>query len=235
MAKEFIESEGGHWYQSPTNPEVKYPSVTTVLKLFPKGEGFERYLANASSYEESQKVLKQAGERGTRVHDASERLEKGESLDREEFTLEEWRMLMGFVAWHKEYKPKPILIEHSLVSDTYRTGGTLDRLYEINDEVEGRMVVVFDLKTSSAIHDSYWVQTGVYAQMVQEAKIAIPTHTAILRLTTRTKKGYEYKTHSMEEYTKDADLFEAVRFVWDYLNPDSTGPKEIEVPDTLTL
>ena len=235
MSREFIQVENEHWYPSPTIEGKYYPSVTTILKAFPKGVGFDRYLANQESWESSQDTLKKAGERGTRVHDASEQLERGEALHREAFNLDEWQLLTGFVAWHQKYKPKAILIEKGLVSDNLRTGGTVDRLYEIDDEDFGRMVVVFDLKTSKAIHDSYWLQTAVYRELIIEAKIAIPTHTAILRLANNRKLGYEYQIREIEDIENDFKAFESVQAVWNYQNPKASGPKIIEVPDILKL
>lgn len=233
MAKEFVESEGEHWYQSPTQPGVWYPSVTTVLQVWPKGEGFARYLANQPSWEDSQRTLKAAGERGTKVHQGAELLERGQALQRDQFSLQEWRMLMGFVAWHLEYKPRAIAIERRLVSDSYRTGGTVDRVYDM--EIDGeRVVVVVDLKTSKAIHDSHWIQTAVYRQLAMAERLAVPTHVAILRLTDKGKKGYEFKVEGAEEADRLFKAFESAQAIWEHTRPGA-GPVEIEVPAILTL
>jgi len=70
-----------HWYESPKKKGTYYPSVTMITGFLPKGQFFERYLADQESYEESKKILKEAGERGTRLHNASECLDRGEVLE----------------------------------------------------------------------------------------------------------------------------------------------------------
>jgi hypothetical protein len=234
MAKEFITSDSEHWYPSATLQDKWYPSVTTVLKVWHKGIGFEKYLAGQNSWEESQEILKEAGRRGTIVHEATEKLERGEELVREDYELDHWKLIAGFVEWHKKYNPKVILIEKSLVSDNLETGGTTDRLYQIEDEEYGTMIVVLDIKTSKQIHDSYWIQTSVYRQLIIEHKIAVPTHTAILRLTDLRKCGYEYQFREIDDIEKDFEMFIHARNIYKYIYPNA-GPKVIEVPDKLKL
>lgn len=231
MSTEFVETSGQHWYPSGTKKGVFYASVTTILgACFPKGKGFEMYLANQESYEKSQEILKAAGTRGTNVHAGSELLESGKTLVRESYTLEEWQMLEGFVKWHRKYKPIAEAVEEGVVSDELRTGGTIDRVYMI----EGYRVLL-DLKTSSAIHPNYWAQTSVYVKLWEERHPDKPIHcTAILRPTTRRKDGYEYAIHTREQVEEDFKVFTAAQDMWDYLFPDAK-PKIVEIPETLSL
>ncbi|WP_230677635.1 hypothetical protein, partial [Streptococcus pneumoniae] len=74
-----------------------YPSVTTILSVFPKSVGFNKYLTAQTNWESSQEILKAAGQRGTNVHKATERLESMETLVRPDFSVQEWQMLEGFV------------------------------------------------------------------------------------------------------------------------------------------
>src|SRR3990167_10384519 len=129
IATEMVTSESEHWYSSPTRPDVWYPSVTTILSVFPKGVGFNKYLTAQTSWESSQEALKKAGQRGTNVHQATELLDRGFTLSREGYSLEEWQMLIGFVNWYKIYKPKLLFMEKRVVSDNIGTGGTIDRIY----------------------------------------------------------------------------------------------------------
>lgn len=227
--KEFVTTEGQHWYPSPSDPEVFYPSVTTVLSVFPKGEGFNRYLANSQSWESSQEILKAAGKRGTNVHEGTELLEQGETLDRVNYTLEEWGMLEDFVNWHHTYNPECEMMEQSIVSDTFKTGGTIDRVYIIDG-----LRTIFDIKTSTAIHDNYWVQVAQYALMYEEKTGNKIEQTAILRLGSKHKCGYEYVVKSRDEWEKDVHLFNICLDLWNYINPNAK-PKVIEVPERLKL
>ncbi len=224
---EFITSNDEHWYPSTTKSGVWYPSVTTILSIWPKGIGFQRYLANQESWDASQETLKKAGDRGTKVHKATEVLEEGGSLHRDSFTLEEWQMLMGFVAWHTANKPKLVFMEKSVVSDDSETGGTIDRVYLI-----GSRTVLLDIKTSSSIHEQYWAQTGKYAEIFMKTHDIPLDATAILRLAPRRKDLYEYEEHT--DFFSDAQMFDHIHSIWKYLNPKAK-PKVIELPVVLTL
>jgi hypothetical protein len=231
MATEFITSENEHWYPSAKKKDVYYPSVTTIIgACFPKGYGFQKYLANQESWEKSQEILKAAGTRGTNVHKGSELLEEGHMLSRASYTLEEWQMLEGFVKWHKTYHPQVQAIEFSAVSDKLKTGGTIDRIYMIDG-----VRTLLDLKTSSAIHDNYWAQTAAYVKLWEEIHPDMPIEqTAILRPTTRRKQGYEYCLHTREQIEEDFKIFKSVQALWCYLNP-TAKPTILDVPTTLSL
>jgi hypothetical protein len=227
---EFVTSENEHWYPSKTKANVWYPSVTTIIgDSFPKGIGFQKYLANQESYESSQDILKAAGKRGTNVHEATEVLERGHILYRDNFTLEEWTMLQGFVAWHKKYNPRPIHIERGWVSDQLETGGTIDRVYDIQGDI-----VVLDIKTSSAVHQNYFCQVAVYDRLLTEHTTLVADYTAILRLAPKKKDGYEYVLRDRDEIEEDFAVFQSVQKIWKYRNPKAK-PKIIEVPTTLSL
>lgn len=229
MATEFITIENQHWYPSPTKKDIWYPSVTTILSCFPKGKGFEMYLANQQSYEASQEILKEAGKRGTIVHQATELLENGDMLLRENYTLEQWKMLESFVSWHKTYNPGIYAIEKSVVSDKLKTGGTIDRVYNI-----GGLRTLLDIKTSSAIHDNYWLQVSVYVKLWEEKEKDKIDQVAILRLGSRHKCGYEYQIHTREQIEEDFKAFKSIQNIWNYINPNAK-PKIEVVPDTLSL
>lgn len=225
---EFLTVEGQHWYYSPTLKDVLYPSVTTILSVYPKGVGFAKYLANQESWESSQAILTKAGDRGTKVHKATERLEDGEVLVNEEFASDEWIMLQGFIDWHRKYNPKLILKEVSAVSDELKTGGTVDRVYEIDG-----VRTIIDIKTSNKIHDSYWVQVAVYAKMFEDKGIPIE-NVAVLRLRTLGKEKFEYQVIGKDQWHQEFELFAPLQTIWNKVNPD-VKPRIVEVPLTLQL
>lgn len=55
--------------------ETFYPSVTTILGVYPKGYGFNKWLKENG--EEADEILQKAGEEGGKVHDAIDRIIKG--------------------------------------------------------------------------------------------------------------------------------------------------------------
>lgn len=224
-----------HWYESPKHPGVYYPSVTMVTSYLPKGRYFEKYLADQESYEESARLLKEAGERGTRIHQATELLDRGEGIPYGSLSLtdEEYNLLAhGYVGWHTEYKPEIKHIELKLVSDKHKLGGTLDRIYIIDGKV-----TLLDIKSSkSAIFDSHWIQIAAYADMYETLHKEKIEQVAILRLTERRKDGYEYVVRSRKEWLEDYKQFKKTYDTMMYLNGGKLlTPKIIEVPEILKL
>jgi hypothetical protein len=226
-----------HWYPSPTKKDVWYPSVTFVTGFLPKGQFFERYLAEQGSYEEAQKILKEAGDRGTRVHEASEELDRGNTVAYETsgLTDEEYQLLSFYVDWHKKYNPQTVHVELRLVSDKHKLGGTSDRIYIIG-LIDGKRTLL-DLKTSkSAIFDSHWLQVSAYADMYEWLKKEQIDAVAILRLTSKRKDGYEYIVRDRKEWKDDYKQFKRTYDTMIYLNKGkSLTPKIIEVPEILSL
>lgn len=58
--------------------ETFYPSVTTVLQVYPKGYGFEKWLKENG--DDADDILREAGEQGSKVHDGIDRIIKGEEV-----------------------------------------------------------------------------------------------------------------------------------------------------------
>lgn len=230
MATEFLTNGGEHWYPSKKYDDLWYPSATTILSKYPKGKQFEEYLANLESANAGKEILEEAGRRGTAIHEATQLLEEGQTLYRINYSLDEWQLLESFIRWYNEYKPEHIVIEKSLVSDKLKTGGTIDRVYRIDG-----VVTLLDIKTSGAIYDSYWCQTGCYSKLWDEQSDLKIEQTAILRLSNKLKKtGYQYVLHDKKQIEKDFKVFKAVHEIWLYENSDKQ-PKIVEVPDELKL
>jgi hypothetical protein len=55
-----------------------YPSVTTVLGVYPKGYGFNKWLKENG--ENADEILEKAGEEGSKVHDAIDQMIKGHEV-----------------------------------------------------------------------------------------------------------------------------------------------------------
>jgi len=226
-----------HWYPSNKKKDVWYPSVTFICGFLPKGQFFERWMANQGSAEEVKEVLREAGERGTRVHDASEALDRGKTITYNDphfgLTDEEYQLLAhGYCGWHAKYKPEIKHIELRLVSDKHKLGGKLDRIYKIGDKT-----VLFDLKTSkTAIYDSHWIQVSAYADMYEYLHKEKIDEVAILRLTERRKEGFEYIVRDRTEWQKDLTQFKNTYKTMLYLNNNKMiVPKILEVPNEIKL
>ena len=77
MSDNVIQAKNGRWYLV---DDVWVPSVTTILSVYPKGQGFDRWLGESPSYDEAIAKRDVAGERGTLVHDAISALVNGEEV-----------------------------------------------------------------------------------------------------------------------------------------------------------
>lgn len=156
-------------------------SVTSYTGCWPWGEGMKTYFLNetpASAY----KKLKEAGQRGNRVHDTIEMIllskpgEKFGPIDyrnywkspseihqqeysawlRDDQLITEWKMVEAFYNWWQDYgRPKPLATEIRCDSHHLRTSGKIDSIFEI----KGRKVIV-DWKTGSSKADVYHYMDG---------------------------------------------------------------------------
>src|SRR3990167_4164006 len=153
---ELAETLSGHWYKVWKRKESKpvegdilfdgsndrfkgrylgvFPSSTTILNAYPQSPQLTQWIAE-QGWHESQRIKSEAGERGTRIHTATELLENGTELSEKDYSLEEWWKISTFVDWHKEYKPETIAVEFPVFSRKGKYAGTLDRIYKIAGEI----------------------------------------------------------------------------------------------------
>jgi len=232
------EGDWTHYKQISTGKYL--PAVNYILgKAFNKGDGFYRYLLN-STREEADRKLKFAGNKGSRVHQAISDLVKGHKITlgtkyndelsgiSSPLTFVEWRTVLAFISWAEEYKPKTIWNEHSVCNEKY--AGTLDWFGEI--EYEGKKILcVIDFKTSSAIWGDYPLQLAAYWGTIKDKTIS----TAVLRIGTRHKKGYEFVVYGPAETKKNYLDFLSVYSLYQREN-EPFDPKDIkEMPDELSI
>lgn len=227
-------TDNKHWYESKTIPGVFYPSITEVNKM-PKGEAFDKYMASQESYEDSKRILNELAERGTRVHKATELLETGEPLHLagSGLSYDEYQLVVFFANWYSEHKPKTIGVELRLVSDHYKLGGTVDRLYLLNGKK-----TILDIKTSrNAIYDYHFTQCGGYALLYEDMFPGeIVEQTAILRLTDRRKDGYELVLREGIDLERDKSQFLRNHETYKYQNKyKDIKPKSIELPESIKI
>lgn len=230
-----IECKDERYYEIDGN---YYPSVTTVLDAYPKGERFNQWLKDLGN--NAQEVLERAGEQGSNVHSGIEKLLKGFELNFDEYTLDEWKMILKFKDFYDAVNPQLEAIEHNLVSKLIGVGGTIDLVCSINS-----VRWLIDFKTSSAIYDNHYVQLATYAAMWNEAypdqrieKIAC-LH---LRASTKTKintsekiQGIGWKLDEPSESPSELfEIFKHVKAMWHRLNPHAR-PINLVFPASLKL
>jgi hypothetical protein len=239
------------FYIHSDNPEIYYPSTTTILEAFPKGYELEQW-HKALGFN-ADIVLKKASDVGTHVHDAINNLVNGNPvnfgsiIDDDLFTnysLEEWQMICKFVEFWESYKPRLIASEVKLISDTYKLGCTVDLICEIILDNKSEIWHI-DHKTSNSIHDSAELQLAANSMMWNETN---PDTTidrcGILHLKALTRgeskqgkvmQGNGWKIHEFDRHYGDAfKTFKAVRKIWDEQNPNYK-PKNLSYPTVLKL
>ena len=70
---------------------------------------------------------------------------------------------LSYLNWKKAHTLETIFVEHQMVSDTMRYGGTCD-WYGLYDGQPW----LLDFKTSGGVYDEHKVQTAAYVKLIQE-------------------------------------------------------------------
>lgn len=217
------------------------PSVTWINESYPKGIGFYKWLAANANWDEAQATKESAGDRGSKIHNAIQDLLKGASLKygdaywnetkqtNERLTMDEWKCLMTFQEFWNDYKPEIIATERVCYSIKHGYAGTIDALLKIGNDV-----VIVDWKTSSAIYPTYLMQVGAYMIAELETGGYKPTASAIVRLGTRHKKGYEYQIFDKKESRANLKNFLNVKKIWAIEN-GTKKPEIVNIPSIITL
>lgn len=153
----FYRTDGGNYV----------PSVTTILNCYPKGPEFYEWLKKNG--EDSDNIRDAAGFDGSLVHQLCERYSQGEvvsilSADGViQYSTRQWSMFERYVEFIQKFKPKILMAEFNIISPKLGYAGTIDMLAEIN----GKRYIV-DIKTSGAIHKTYWLQLSAYKKLFEE-------------------------------------------------------------------
>lgn len=184
IVKKEVDNE--HYYYV---DDVFMPSVTKILhEAMPTPYALRQWIGEVGN-EKAQLKLDKAGDRGTKIHDACERLLRGEQVKlAEEFTdNDDRKCVVSFIAWANEFNPivKDDGIEFTVASKL-GYAGTLDIFCEINGEP-----YIVDIKTSASVYDSHYLQITAYQNAFYEMS-GIMAKRAILHLNHRTIKGYNF-------------------------------------------
>lgn len=209
------------------------PSVTKILgETMPMPYAL-RYWIGEVGNERAQAKLEQAGDRGTAIHSACERLLNSEEISLiEEFKdNKDKKVLVGFVNWCAQYQPE-VLATEKTVASRYGYAGTLD-LY---CKIAGANYII-DFKTSSAIHDSHKLQLVGYQNAVYEMTGDM-AKMGILHLNSKVKAGYTFIT-DMKIAKKDVEIADFVKVfeVYKMLNGGTIPQPPLidNYPETLKL
>jgi hypothetical protein len=221
-----------------------FPSVTHVLDAFPKGYAYAQWLKDLGH--NADEVLQRAGEQGSRIHDAIDRLINGQEINwlteggKGLYSLEEWKMILKGHKFLSTYKPEILANEISLCSKELGFGGTIDLVCKMNGKVW-----LIDFKSSNAIYDTYELQLAAYAMMWNEKRPDAPIdNCGILWLKAQTrgedKKGQKIQGAGWQlkefdrQYHEAFKVFQHLQAIWKEINPDAK-PKNLVYPSTIKL
>lgn len=163
-----------------------YPSATTILEAYPKGASFYEWLKRNG--EESDELRDEAGRRGSRVHDLTEKYDNGQevSLLNENgdiaMKMSEWAMFERYIDFRNRFNIEVIDTEQNIVSPKLGYGGTRDRIINYNSKR-----LLMDIKTGNAIYNHFWLQLTSYLQLEAEVSPVPFDGIAVLWLNAKTK------------------------------------------------
>lgn len=205
-----------------------FPSVTTILDAYPKTAQFYDWLKKNG--EEADSIRDAAAERGSIVHQLTERYDDGETislLDADgsiRFKAAEWAQFEKYVEFSETVKPEILMNEFNIVSPELGTAGTIDRKLVIPKIG----TCLLDIKTSNALHPHYWSQLAAYAKL---NNVAYPDenidNVCILWLNAKTRgegkkgsfqgKGWQlvFPDRDIEHYW---NIFKATQMLWNEVN-----------------
>ena len=228
-----------HFYESLTQKGTWYPSVTTKLNAYYKGHGLMEWVK--SNGFNADIIMDRAAIQGRNVHNAIDSFLNGVTLTwieldgKENYTLTEWQMINRFMEFYKRFKPEILVHEQKVVSDKMKTGGTIDLICKINNEI-----LLIDYKTGEYLYKSNFIQIATYKAMWEELNPQYPiSRLGVLHLNAKTRtKGKNNDIQGISWQVKFADdsyehlmkLWDATALMFDEENPNYK-PKNLVYPN----
>jgi len=218
------------------------PSVTTYLNAAPKGRQFYEWIKKHG--DDSDTIMMEAAERGSRVHGATEQLDKTGKLKLVDdngncpYYLDEIFMIYRYLDFIKRYTDTPpICVEGSYASKELDIAGTIDRVWKLNDD----KVWLFDIKTGN-VYDYYFMQLAAYKKIFEHFNPNVKIEKVgvlWLKSATRTDKEYQGKSWQLVQPPKPLeyywDMFVHTRAMWKFENEKAKPSNfEFEVDIDLT-
>jgi hypothetical protein len=241
----FLDNRYYLWHND-KGEEVYFPSVTTILNVYPKGFGFDQWLKDVGN--NAQQIVERAGELGSKIHECCEHLNNGKQLKwlnedgKPQYTLQEWEMLLRYYEFWTTCAPVLIANEQSTFNPAEEYAGTLDMVVMI-----GGVRWLLDIKSSNYLHKTYELQMAAYAmawnvrnpdEPIEQTGILwlkASTLTSKIDLEKRIFQGKGWQIKSFERHYTDAyKIFKHVQAIWKEENPNYKPANKI-YPDNIKL
>jgi hypothetical protein len=241
------------WYmKSQENPATKLPefkavpSVTWIAGHYPKGIGYYKWLGE-HGWDESQALMREAGDKGSIVHDAISKILGGEEVridskfinksteHEQELSFEEVECVKAFCDWRASLESfEPIAWDLTVFSDKHNYAGSIDLIARVN----GALYII-DFKTSQQVWVSHEMQVSAYRETVENGENPLMfkgkqvnvagLKTAILQI------GYQRNKnrHKWTEIENCFDLFLNAKAIWKREAGEQT-PRKVDLPIVLS-
>lgn len=181
------------------------PGVSSILsEAAPTPYGLKLFWQQ-NTQEEADRIFGTAGDFGSKMHDAFERLLLAQELDllNDYPTEREKKTLLSFQDWFSYFKPSKFESEQPVASKKYKYAGTLDFVGMISGQKW-----LIDFKTSNAIHFSHQLQVLAYKQAYEESYGIKIDHVGIARFGTTHKGNGILKDGKLKEIGKNWEFRE---------------------------
>jgi hypothetical protein len=186
-----------------------WPSVTQAIGVVDKP--FLFYWAAKNGLEFCERVKRESGALGQRIHDAIAGLLTGQDVSLE--NEKEHVMVQTFVEWQEREGFKALEVERSVTSEEFSYHGTLDAIGTFGSDPD---LYVLDWKTSSKIDEMYGVQLAAYAKAYTEETSRPIKGGRIVRLDK--KDGPPIEEKRFDNLDRYFMVFEACLVIWNFLH-----------------
>jgi len=223
-------------------PEIIWlPSVTWIKNYYYTSPYLVRWIAD-KGLTESERIKKEAGTKGDKIHQATEQLEKDgeiriedkflnkETGQMEELTAEELEAVISYKDFIDDTNAEILANEMTVFSEKY--AGTLDRIFRINGQI-----YIIDLKSSQSIRKDMIIQLSAYSHTeIDYTGLGITDEEWKARKLAVLQLGYQKnsKKYKFTEIEDRYDLFEFAYSIWREENPEAK-PKQKDFPLVIKL
>lgn len=158
-------------------PDHKYyPSATWIVHYYYTSPFLIEWIAK-KGLDEAESIKIAAGEKGSKIHQGTEMLDKGEEISigqkfhnwekntDEEISFEEYDALIAYKNWFEETEVEVLATERTVFNEKYGYAGTLDKIIAIKNKLMPtvRQIYILDVKTSKQISDTHKMQISSYS------------------------------------------------------------------------
>jgi len=224
-------------------PEIKwFPSVTWIKSYYYTSPYLVKWIAD-KGLTEAERIKKEAGTKGDKIHQATEEIDKGteikidekflnkETEEMEELTGEEIEAILSYRNYVDRVKPELLANEMTIFAKEY--AGTLDRIWAVGYIKDGvRQIWIIDIKSSKSIWKDMIIQVSAYSHAnIDYQKLGITGEEWKNRKLAILQVGYQRNKnkYKLTEIPDRYDLFEIAYKTWEEENPDAK-PKERDYP-----